>query len=235
LFFALAATAARGQFSPAVEAPPESFALVERVVAFQHRSAAEALLLVRPLLSPRGAAELRSEHNAIALRDTAASLARVLPRLRQWDHPPSLLRVDLQIVQALPRAEPAPRTVGRLEPPLLRKLGELLRYETYHLLARARFAALEGEQVAYEVGDFGVQFRLGTLFDDKRIKLHGFRIVRDPGSAIERQMLNSNLNPYLDQTMVLGLASDEGVGRALMVALACSQSPTVPPPSVARD
>ena len=217
------AAAQTSVFSPATPDEEPAVALVERSVAFVHRSAADAVDLVRPLLGRRGTVELRREENAIRLRDSVASLGRILPMLSHWDHPPSLLRVDLQIVRAAPRAEPPRKTAGTLDAALLRKMGELLRFETYHLLAKTQFSALEGESVAYQVGDFGVHFRLGTLFDERRIKLHGFRVVRDPGSALEKQMMHSNLNPYLDQTMILGLASDEGAGRALMVVLACSR------------
>jgi hypothetical protein len=196
--------------------------LVERVVTFNHREAADAVELVRPLLGRRGSVEVTAEGN-LRLRDSVSSLGRILPLLSHWDHPPSLLRVDLQIVRAAPRTEPPRKTAGTLDAALVRKMGELLRFETYHLLAKTRFSALEGEAVAYQVGDFGVHFRLGTVFDERRIRLHGFRVVRDPGSPIEKQMMHSNLNPYLDQTMILGLASDEGAGRALMVVLTCSR------------
>jgi hypothetical protein len=79
--------------------------------------------------------------------------------------------------------------------------------------------------VAYQIGDFGVSFRLGTLVESQRVKLHGFRMVREPGRLGEKQLIHSNLNPWLDQTTILGLASDESAGRALMVVVTCSKEP----------
>jgi hypothetical protein len=202
----------------------EGGAVVSRAIELEHQSASEALLLVRPLLSPRGAVELLAESNTLVVRDIASALSVVLPMLHAFDHPPAALKVEIQIIQAGTSAE-VPSTGPPIAPALRQRLTKLLRFENYQLLARTQFTAREGELVAYQIGDFGVSFRLGTMVEGQRVKLHGFRVVREGGRPAEKQLIHSNLNPWLDQTTILGLANDESAGRALMVVVTCSKEP----------
>ena len=66
----------------------------------RHRGAAEALGLVLPLLSSRGAVELQPGGNALVIRDTARVLERIRPRLLAFDHPFDPLRLRVQIIRA---------------------------------------------------------------------------------------------------------------------------------------
>jgi len=61
--------------------------LVAYAYNLQHRGAAEALDLVLPLLSSRGAVELQPGGNALVVRDTAKVLQRIRPRLRSSTMP----------------------------------------------------------------------------------------------------------------------------------------------------
>lgn len=202
----------------------EAGALVSRAVELEHQSASEALLLVRPLLSPRGSVELLAESNTLVVRDVASALTIVLPMLHAFDHPAAALKVEIQIIQAGTSAE-VPSSGPPIPAALLQRLSKLLRFENYQLLARTQFTAREGEPVAYQIGDFGVSFRLGTMVEGQRVKLHGFRVVREGGRPSEKQLIHSNLNPWLDQTTILGLANDESAGRALMIVVTCSKEP----------
>jgi hypothetical protein len=221
----VAVAAARAQSAaPVVPGVPLADEEVLEVRAtFAHQPASEALSLIRPMLSPRGSVELHAETNTLVVHDTHSSLAVIEPVLRGFDHPRLTLRIEIQIVQASSGAAAAGASGPALPVELRERLRGLLRYESYQLLGRTLFTAREGEQVAYQIGDFGVSFRLGTLVEAKRIKFDGLRVVRDPGRPQEKLLLHSNLNPWLDKTTVLGLANDENSGRALMIVVACGR------------
>lgn len=208
-----------------------------RLYAFTlaHQPANEALALVRPLLSARGTVELQPGGNTLVLRDSLAALTRILPQLRAFDHPTQTLRLEVKVVQAFAghatvSGFPGEYPQGELSPALVRQLRGLLRYDTFHLQANARLDVREGEDVLYELGDdYAVGFKLGTLMADKRIKLHGFRVSRRATTGAfakpERQLIGTNLNLWIDQTLILGLAKDEAAGDALMVVVSCSRLP----------
>jgi hypothetical protein len=66
------------------------------------------------------------------------------------------------------------------------------------------------------------------MMDDKRVKLHEFRIARravaGPFARPERQLIATTaINLWLDQTLILGLARDESSADALMVVVSCSR------------
>ncbi len=209
-----------------------------RVYAYtlEHQPVGEALALVRPLLSSRGTVELQPGGNTLVIRDSLAALTRIVPILRQFDHAPETLRLEVQIVQAFAGQSGSPSgfvtplaTPGsEVSPALVRRLRSLLRYDAYRLHASARLDAREGEEVLYELGGaYRVGFKLGTLMSEKRVKLHDFRITRrattGPFAQPERRLLATNVNLWLDQTLILGLAKDESAADALMVVVSCSR------------
>lgn len=210
-----------------VENRIEPVALELQAYTMVHQPAEEAVRLLIPLLSEQGAVELQPGSNTVVVRDLPDRVGRVLQVLRDFDHPSSPVRMEIQIV----RAEVGDASLGNeelLSPELVSRLKELLRYDNYRLLAGTHLAVNEGEQVSYRFGDeFGVGFRLGTLLENGRVKLHGFRILRDlaaSGAADgfgERQLIHTNLNLWLGKPMILGLAKAESSDKALMVVLKC--------------
>ncbi len=209
-------------------APPTLQVYVYRLA---HQPAPEAVQLVRPLLSPQGTIELQPQANTVVIRDSLAALTRIVPVLRAFDHPVQPLHLEVLIVEAAPGGLSGdPRQ--ELPEPLATRLRNLFRYERYQVVARAALEAREGEDVTYELGDgYVVNFRLGTLLADQRVRLNGFRILRavEPERAKAspafdaRPLWNSNLNLWLDQTLVLTLTRSESSPRALMVAVTCSR------------
>lgn len=212
---------------PAVARAPEALELQAYTLAYQ--SAEGAVQLVLPLLSEAGTVELRPGSNTLVVRDVSERLVEVRRVVSDYDHPSSPLRFEIQIVRA-GAEEPASEGGQALAPALATRLKELLRYDSYRLLAGTDLAVREGEQVSYRFGDeFGVGFRLGTLLADGRVKLHGFRILRDLGDDAaqdgfgERQLIHTNLNLWLGKPMILGLAKAESSDKALMVVLTCTR------------
>lgn len=200
----------------------------------QYQPAAEALTLVRPLLSPRGTVELQPGGNTIVVRDSLAALTRIAPMLQQFDHKTEKLRLEVQLVQAYatqsfsPAVAPPLSSENDVSPALVKRMRQLLRYEVFRLAASARLDVNEGEDVLYELGSaYTVGFKLGTVMGDKRVKLHEFRIARRAVTGAfakpEQQLIGTNVNLWLDQTLILGLAKDEAAGEALMVVVSCSR------------
>ncbi len=102
------------------------------------------------------------------------------------------------------------------------------------VIARTELTALEGESVAATLGDrFEVAFKAGSVGDDGRLRLEGFRIapvsanksrryeadrLLEPGERRESEpMLHATLNLWLDQPLTLIVAQEE----SLVVAVTC--------------
>jgi hypothetical protein len=212
--------------SPAIRTPAARPPVEElRLFAFtlSHQRAAEALPLVSPLLSPRGTVELQAGTNTLVVRDSLSALARVRAALAAFDHPARPIAFDVQIVRAdRGIVSPAPPP-SVLDPELATRLERLFRYRSYHLLARARLATRESEEVDYELSSgYRLTFKLGTMADARRIKLHGFRIVRraePPATGPDRELIHTAINLWRGQPLILGLARDEGAPSALLVVV----------------
>ena len=194
-----------GAVAPAAAQPPESGM---RVYAhtLKHQQTGEALALIRPLLSPRGTVEEQPGTRTLVIRDSRFVVARIVPLLVDFDHPPEKLRFDIKIVRAgnpprqgvsppLPEGKagagtPAAASAGagppaaapaedELSPRQVARLRDLLRYDEYRVLAQAGLTSEEGEEVTYALGDtYSVSFRSGTVLAGKRLKLEGFRITK---------------------------------------------------------
>lgn len=201
-------------------------AIVVHIFKLEHQSAAEAVALIHPHLSERGTVELRPSVNTVVVRDTRPAIDAIVPLLRDFDRPARAVRLEINVVSA-GTGDGQGETDGALPEELLERLRELLRYQSYRLKARAAIDVEEGGEVAHRLGDFEVEFRMGTVGSDRRIKLHGFRILRRRDGDEPRSLIHTNLNLWLDRPMVLGLAKTETAERALMVVLNCSRGEDV--------
>lgn len=186
----------------------------------QHRDASEALELVLPLLSSRGAVELQPGGNALVVRDTESVLELIRPRLQAFDHPFEPLRIRVQIIRAEPtRDQPGP--TPELPSGMLARLRELLKYESYSLLAGSEILIENGMAVVHDVGDkYRVDFRLKHRLSDAQASLEGFRLSLGKDGEFE-PLIHANLNLDLDKPMVLGLAPHEASDTALMLVIEC--------------
>ncbi len=207
----LAAVAQQAQDSPP---------LVAYAYNLQHRGASEALELVLPLLSSRGAVELQPSGNALVIRDTEGVLQLIRPRLRAFDHPFDPLRIRVQLIRAEPTAMSSGPT-PELPAGVLARLRELLKYESYSLLAGSELRLENGMAVVHDIGDtYRVDFRLRHLLAGERAALEGFRLSRSRDGDFE-PLIHANLNLDLEKPMVLGLAPTEASDTALMLVIEC--------------
>lgn len=199
--------------------------LVMEMYSLRYRPASDAIAEVEGLLSERGSVELQPQGNALVIRDTRAVVRRAMARVREYDQPLRRIRLEIQIVLAGDNSQIGPPDGLRLSADLVRRLRELLRFESFVLVAEAGLEMREGEHVAYQFGgDYRVEFGLGVLTPGRQLRLGDFMVGR--GTASEtRPLIHTNLNLTLERTMVLGLAQTESSERALMVVLTCHLLP----------
>jgi hypothetical protein len=192
--------------------------MVLHAYTLSHRPAAEAAELVRGMLSPRGSVTVQEEGNTVVVRDTLASLVRVVPALRQFDRPARPLGFELMVVRAYRERLPS----SAVQPPpreLVGKLRKLLNYGTYELVASVDLPSREGEELTYQVGDaWSVSFRVGEVLADDSVKLYDFRLFR---RGRQEPMIHTNLNLFVDKTYSLGFSKSEESDTALMVVITC--------------
>lgn len=110
-------------------------------------------------------------------------------------------------------------------PELAQRLRKVLRYDFYRILSQGEIDTVEGRSIRYELGsDIAVSFRIGTVIQDKRVKLREFKVERrnpTDGSGVAKKTFNANLNLWLGNTLALTLAQDEESESALVVAVTC--------------
>lgn len=201
----------------------------------RHQRASEVLALLYPLLSPRGTIEVQPADNTVVVRDTPASIARIVPLLRRFDHPARALRVEIRIVRALRVTVSPPIQRSDLPEDVTRRLRALLPYDIYETKARAVLSVTEGQPVAYSLGqEYEVRFRLGTLLEDRRAKLSDFQIHRMAERRNEKpvgsKLIHTNLNLWLDRPVNLALAKDEASPEALLVMVTLRRDEARPAP-----
>ncbi|HKI85091.1 MAG TPA: hypothetical protein VKA63_12235 [Candidatus Krumholzibacteria bacterium] len=207
------------QVSP-VSPPGKGGALSLQAYTFRYQVAREALPLVYPLLSVHGTVELQPEANTLVVRDQPGALRRILSVLSAFDHPPRPVRLELQMIEAGPHGVSPPASRA-LDPKLVRQLHELLRFDSYRVVAQTTLHTREGESVSYDLGPlYRVHFRLGAAIE-KRLKLKGFTIARGAKKkgAKLRPLVHADLNLWLSEPLILGLTQDESSKHALMVVV----------------
>jgi hypothetical protein len=211
---------ALGSALPAWPQAPAPGEVVVRGYTFRYQRAGEAVSLVYPLLSPRGTVEFQPASNTLVIRDTQAAVNRIVPVLRNFDHPARPLRLDVVVVRARRAPAVSPQYQHSDLPDwLTKRLHSLLAYDIFERQAQAQLAGLEGQWVVYELGpEYKVSFRFGTLLEDQRLKLSNFRVFRRVEGR-ESNLVQSTLTLALDQTISLGLAKSEESREALMLVL----------------
>ncbi len=208
---------------PSVKAP----ALALYAYSFENQPAVEALSLVYPLLSDLGTVELRPKENTLVIRDTVITINRIVAMLSRFDHPPREVQLEVRIVSA--RAEAfSPTARSRLPKEHVDRLKDMLPYHSYEQLAGTNLEAREGERVNYQLGDrFSLDFRLGTLVEGARVRLHDFQIFRGGtrDGREKKRLIVTTLFLHLSQPVYLGLAPSEDSKEALMVVVTAKVPP----------
>jgi hypothetical protein len=216
----------------AAQGPDRVETLVVHAHAMEHQPAREALPLIESLLSPAGSLELRTATNTLVIRDRASVIERLQPVLREFDHPPRQLTLEIFLVEA--SRPPAGDGGGgeALPESLARGLGRMLQFNRYRLLGQGVLEAREGDQVSYALGGgYEVSFRVGTLLAGQRLRLRGFQVSRR-GGEVARSLLHADLNLNVERMYVLSVARDEASDSGLVVAVSCTPEVDLEEPRV---
>jgi hypothetical protein len=210
----------RSQGAISTVPPGELPAVRLMVFSLEHQRVFDALNVVRPLLSMQGSVELDPHNNTISVRDNFAALSRVATAIRAFDRDNRPVRIDVQLIHAeIAKISPVKPTTG-IAPDLLQRLRQLLRFQTFSLLAHSQIESREGEAVVYDMAQgYRLSFEVGTVFENQRIRLSGFRMVRAAEGRAESELVRSVVNLGLDQPLILGLTRDEAADHALMLVL----------------
>lgn len=231
LMLALVLPAVAGE-AQAPPAPDDNAPLALHAYTLRYRQVEDAELLVRRMLSPVGSVQVQAERDTVVVRDTAASLARIAPALRDFDRPLRPLQLEMMVVRAL-RSTGTPLPPTTVPKDLADRLSKLLSYDVYQLVARADLPTQENEDVTYEVGaGYSVRFQVGEVLAGGQVKLRDFRLFQRGG---REPMIRTHLNLFLGKTYTLGLAKSEESPTALMVVIVCNDRDAVnvaPPAAV---
>jgi hypothetical protein len=202
----------------AQQAAARSSELALHAYTLRSRSADEAADLVRGMLSDRGTVTVQTDGRTLLVRDTAESLSRIVPVLRELDRPRQALQLEIMVVRAF-RNPVSPPLESTVPAELASKLRRLLSYDVYQLMARADLPTRQEEEVTYEVGaGFTVRFQVGEVAENGQVKLRDFRLYR---RGSEEPIIRTHLNLFMDKTYTLGFAKSEDNPTALMLVLTC--------------
>ena len=187
---------------------------------FEHQSALDALTVIEPLLSQRGTIELKKADNTLVIRDVLQVMRRVVPRLRDFDHPVREISLEILLVRAQ-RASYSPTIVhDDLPAELAAKLRKVMPYFTSHeLIADSDLRSKEGEEVTYEIGGgYRVSYRTGTMMHGQTVKLYDLTVSR-AGSGGDGHMMRTQVPLNLGKPFALALAKSEESRNALMIVM----------------
>ncbi len=205
---------------PALGAPP---AVVVRVFALKHRSADEALQLVRPLLSDAGSVMLEPKANELTIRDTAASVARAAHAIASYDIPLRGVDVAVTLLKATsdPKAVPSRTNVSEEIRGIGERLKKLLNVTDFTRLDAVVVRGVEGQRVAYVIGaNYHLQFFLDPSRDGKSLQFRDLsleRIRREGGKETRGEILHTSINVNMGQPYILGVGKDEAAQGALFL------------------
>lgn len=206
----------------------------EEVRAMQ--AAVASMRRAQPLVEPRS--RRRSGH-FVQLRVAATVAVVVAASLLYGLQDRRGTAPDIALPEALLAADAAAGDL-RFDIQVLRAsstgtLPSFLRYEDFELLAQASVSSRPGDDVSSPLGDrFTVSFKAGEVQPDGRLRLEGFQIrTRAPavkGRQLEpQQVVNANLNLWLERPLTWTLAQDSATQEALVVAITCRRRPAERP------
>lgn len=205
---------------PASGAPP---AVVVRVFALKHRTADEALTLVRPLLSDAGSVMLEPRSNELTVRDTAAAVERAAQAIATYDVPLRGVDVAVTLLKASadPKAAPGKTDVSEEIRGIGERLKKLFNVTDFTRLDSVVVRGMEGQRIAYVIGaHYHLQFVLDPSRDGRRVQFRDLsleRVRREGGKETRGEILRTSINVNMGQPYILGIGKDEAAQGALFL------------------
>jgi hypothetical protein len=204
----------------AAGAPP---VVVVRVFALKHRTADDALVLVRPLLSEAGSVMLEPRTNELTVRDTAESVDRAARAIAAYDVP--LRGVDVAVTLLKETADPKAATPKTDVSEEIRGIGEklkkLFKVTNFTRLDSVVVRGMEGQRIAYVIGThYRLQFLLDPSRDGRGLQFKDLsleRVRREGGKETRGEILHTSINVNVGQPYILGVGRDEAAPDKLFL------------------
>jgi len=202
-------------------------AVEERAFQLRYRSAADAVSVVEPLLSPEGSVMLQPRANTVVIRDVGSVIDKVAVTLRVWDHVPFNFRVRVKFFLAstsMPTGTASTAAPVELGP----NFGQLFHFRSYTPLDDLQFVSPDGSSVEANVGErYVLRFTLRTQpSDQERLILSPLELLSRAGAATpppSRPLLRSTVSLRVGQTAVLAAAHSERAKEVLLVVVTAAR------------
>lgn len=199
-----------------------------RVFVLKYKRVEEAALLIRPLLSSSASITLAQRLNAMTVTDREENLKSVAKVLAGFDLPPRGFTIAVKLIKA--RADMPEGSMNREIGGLGAKLKTLFQFNDYALIDSTVLRAVEGEGVAYSLGDeYQVSFTIGRSSFGEVLLLSPFVLSRmkknDQGKVVPVQLYSAPMPIELNQTLVVGASRDEASKSALILVLLMQEIP----------
>lgn len=196
-----------------------------RVFPLRFRSAEEAVVLVKPLLSPAGSLALQGSANALTVRDEPAVLRRVAEALEGWDVAPQAYRIRIRLLMAS-SPTPAPGRASPLIEGMGAEISQLFSFTSYQEIDTLQVTASDGAVVEAVAGErYHLRFMVrGAAHDTERIHLNQFELARRERSVEGQDRLHVLLRSSVmslkeEQELVVALARSEAPNRGLFLVV----------------
>jgi hypothetical protein len=197
---------------------------VGRVFELHHRPAGDLLPLIYPLLSTRGTVLIEAGDNSLTIQDRGDILDQIAEVVATFDQPFGRVELKFRIVKAALGKTTASSHAG-LPADLLVRLGELLRYRSFRLVAQRELEVEDREDVQVAVGSsYRVGFRLKSESPAQRIRLEGFQLTKAGADSEASSLIHTHLDIRQGKPMILGLAKTESSPEALVVVINYQES-----------
>jgi hypothetical protein len=221
--------AAMAFFAAALPLPGADEAAV-KVFMLKYKRVEEAALLIRPHLSPSASVTLTQSLNAMTVTDREENLKTIAKVLASFDLPPRGFSIAVKLIRA--RADVPAGSMSREIGGLGAKLKSLFQFNDYVLIDSAVIRGVEGEDVAYRLGDdYQLSFTIGRSSFGEVLLLSPFALSRmhrnELGKVVPVQLYRAPMSIELNQTLVVGASRDEASKSALILVLLMQE---VPPP-----
>lgn len=189
----------------------------------KHREATVLLRSVVPFLSPGGTISLHASGQTLVVLDDPATIAKLVPLLRDLDHPELALSLRFRVLRASSPGVSGDPT-GGLSPEMTSRLTELLPHRRYELLSESSLETREGARVEARLEPaLRMSFAVGPILAKRRLRLEGFHLSQDVSRRPDRpspgavELVRGDVNLWIDRPVAIAITESSGSGTLVIV------------------
>lgn len=202
--------------------------IVVQTFKFKFKTADRAAQVIRPLMSSEGTVAIQPGSNTLVVTDRGANVDRITKAIDDYDVPSRTFKLEMKLVAA-GRVQGNPPAVPDDLREVSTKLSGVLRFNSFEKVGELSLAGREGDAVKRDVdGSYHAEFTIGE-YDPVTgsVQLSDFRLGRYQQAAAGKKelsdLLKTNLNLKIGQTVVLGASKLPESNRALMLIVVARQ------------